>query len=196
MSTTEIMTEPSICIPRTLNNVSWRDVKDTFEKLLGKGAVERVDIVSRRDEESPFCRIFVHMRYWAVNDETVAGWRQTLIDGGEIKVVHNHPWFWKCVASRVAKPVKTNISSAPYIMKDTPAPKATDHTVADHLPDSIARAVAPAVSRVQSQDNEDANEYSGARMQAADEGICARSVTPLLIKRYAPNGGSKPFCPG
>ena len=27
------ITEPSICIPRTLNNV-WRDVKETFEKIL------------------------------------------------------------------------------------------------------------------------------------------------------------------
>ena len=186
MSTTEIITEPSICIPRTLNNVSWRDVKETFEKLLGKGTVERVDVVTRRDEESPFCRIFVHMRYWDMTNESVAGWRQTLVDGGEIKVVHNHPWFWKCVASRVAKPVKTNVSSAPYIMKDDATTKPSNHTVADHLPDAMTSVVAPAVSRVQSQDNDDANEYSGARMQAADE----------RIKCYAPNGGSKPFCPG
>ena len=118
--TDQIITEPSICIPRTLNNVSWRDVKDTFEKLLGKGTVERVDIVTRRDDDSPFCRIFVHLRYWPLTEKGVADWRQTLLDGGEIKVVHNHPWFWKCVASRIPKPEKKNVSAQPYIMPPTP----------------------------------------------------------------------------
>tara|TARA_B000000557_G_scaffold71815_1_gene56788 strand:+ start:1599 stop:2084 length:486 start_codon:yes stop_codon:yes gene_type:complete len=114
------ITEPSICIPRTLNNVSWRDVKETFEKILGKGTVERVDIVTRRDEDTPFCRIFVHMRYWPVNDQQVAAWRNTLMNGGEMKVVYNHPWFWKCVASRIPKPEKKNVSAQPYIMPPTP----------------------------------------------------------------------------
>jgi len=123
MSTDQIITEPSICIPRTLNNVTWRDVKDVFEKLLGKGTVERVDIVTRRDDESPFCRIFVHMRYWPVDQPGVAAWRQTLVDGGEIKVVHNHPWFWKCRASTVAKPEKKKaVSSEPYIMAPDKVP--------------------------------------------------------------------------
>lgn len=126
---TDIITEPSICIPRTLNNVSWRDVKETFEKILGKGTVERVDIVTRRDEDSPFCRIFVHMRYWPVKDQQIAAWRNTLINGGEMKVVYNHPWFWKCVASRIPKPEKKNISAQPYIMPS--ADKAPDDNVKD-----------------------------------------------------------------
>lgn len=138
MATETIITEPSICIPRTLNNVSWRDVKETFEKVLGKGTVERVDIVTRRDDDSPFCRIFIHLRYWPVDQPGVAAWRQTLVDGGEIKVVHNHPWFWKCVASRVPKPEKKkNVSAEPYIMA-TPAPSARqNHVVADHLPEAM-----------------------------------------------------------
>lgn len=128
MSTEPIITEPSICIPRTLNNVTWRDVKETFEKVLGKGTVERVDIVTRRDDDSPFCRIFIHMRYWPINEPGVAAWRQTLVDGGEIKVVHNHPWFWKCVASRVAKPdKKKNVSAEPYVMDVRPVGR--DHGV-------------------------------------------------------------------
>ena len=124
MMADQIITEPSICIPRTLNNITWRDVKDTFEKVLGKGTVERVDIVTRRDDDSPFCRIFIHLRYWPVNEPGVAAWRQTLVDGGEIKVVHNHPWFWKCVASRVAKPdKKKNVSAEPYVMGMTATSK-------------------------------------------------------------------------
>ena len=113
------ITEPSICIPRTLNQFSWRDVKDTFEKLLGKGTVERVDIVTRRGEDTQFCRIFVHMRYWPVNDEQIAAFRNTLMNGGEMKIVYSRPWFWKCVASRIPKPEKKNVSAQPYFMPPT-----------------------------------------------------------------------------
>lgn len=121
-----LITEPSICIPRTLNNVGWREVKETFEKILGKGTVERVDIVTRRDDDSPFCRIFVHMRYWPIDNPQVAKWRQTLVDDGEIKVVYKHPWFWKCVKSRLPKPEKKTVSANPYIM--TPEAESDDTT--------------------------------------------------------------------
>ena len=116
-----LITEPSICIPRTLNNICWRDVKNVFEAILGKGTVERVDIVTRRDDDSPFCRIFVHMRYWAVNVPEVADFRDALLAGETRKVVYNHPWFWKCAASRTAKPIKTRVSAEPYIMRDDSA---------------------------------------------------------------------------
>jgi hypothetical protein len=121
---TSLITEPSICIPRTLNNVGWREVKEVFEKIFGKGTVERVDIVTRRDDDSPFCRIFVHMRYWAVNVPEVAAFRNALLASETRKVVYNHPWFWKCAASRTPKPVKQRVSAEPYIMMDS-APTAT-----------------------------------------------------------------------
>ena len=122
MTDHKVITEPSICIPRTLNNVSWRDVKDTMEAVLGKGTVDRVDIVRSKHDEQ-FCRIFIHMRYWPTTDPKVVAVRETLINGGEIKVVYNHPWFWKCSASRVAKPEKKKrVSSEPYIMTETAVP--------------------------------------------------------------------------
>jgi len=128
-SANQVITEPSICIPRTLNNVSWRDVKETMEAVLGKGTVDRVDIVRSKHDEQ-FCRIFVHMRYWPMTDPKVAAVRETLVSGGEIKVVYNHPWFWKCQASRCAKPdKKKRVSADPYILTDSPPPE--KHTVAD-----------------------------------------------------------------
>ena len=117
-----LITEPSICIPRTLHNVTWRQVKDTFEQLFGRGTVERVDIVTnKREEGSPFCRIFVHMRYWPVNLPEVADIRKRLTDGEIIKVVYDNPWFWKCSASRTPKPER-NIRTAPYIELSSAAP--------------------------------------------------------------------------
>lgn len=117
-----LITEPSICIPRTLHNVTWRHVKDVFEQLFGRGTVERVDIVTnRREESSPFCRIFVHMRYWPVNLPEVADLRKRLLDGEIIKVVYDNPWFWKCSASRTPKPER-NIRAPPYIEVSSGAP--------------------------------------------------------------------------
>ena len=117
---TQVITELSICIPRTLANITWRQVKDTFEQLLGVGTVERVDIVTQKTETyQPFCRIFVHFRYWPNTPESM-GIRQRLIDGETIKIVYDNPWFWKCSASRVAKPERNTVKHAPYVEFTTP----------------------------------------------------------------------------
>jgi hypothetical protein len=110
-----VITEPSICIPRTLHNITWREVKDVFEQVIGRGTVERVDIVaSKNNESTPFCRIFVHFRYWPTTPN-IAALRQRLLDGETIKVVYNNPWFWKCVTSRVPKPTRELPKTTPYI---------------------------------------------------------------------------------
>ena len=101
---TEVISEPSICIPRTLNNITWRTVKDAFEAIIGKGTVERVDLIGDRNGE-PFCKIFVHMRYWPNEGEGV-NIRERLLGGETVKIVYDNPWFWKCSASRLPKPVR------------------------------------------------------------------------------------------
>ncbi len=58
------------------------------------------------------------MRYWAQDNEQVMAWRRQLMEGNELKVVYKHPWYWKCVASRLAKPEKKKVSADPYIMAD------------------------------------------------------------------------------
>ena len=110
----KLITEPSICIPRTLHNVAWREVKDTFEGLFGKGTIDRVDIVPVRNLDKPMCKIFVHFRYWPTNDEAMA-YRQSLLDGDTLKVWHDFPHFWKCSASRASKPERNMPKQAPYI---------------------------------------------------------------------------------
>lgn len=112
---TTIITEPSICIPRTLNNVTRYQVKEVFEAVIGRGTIDRVDIVaSRQSDSQPFCRIFVHFRYWPNTPEIMAV-RQRLIDGETVKIVYDNPWFWKCSASRVAKPQNNRPKTAPFI---------------------------------------------------------------------------------
>lgn len=113
-----LINEPSICIPRTLANVTWFQVKETFEQIMGKGTVERVDIVSKNiGDNQPFCRIFVHFRYWP-NTPDMISLRERLIAGETIKIVYDNPWFWKCAASRIPKPERSTPRSAPYILFD------------------------------------------------------------------------------
>jgi hypothetical protein len=142
-----VATEPSICIPRTLANVTWFQVKDTFEQLIGRGTVERVDIVSKNtDDSAQFCRIFVHFRYWP-NKPDIMAIRQRLLDGETIKVVYDTPWFWKCSASRIPKPVKTTPKTAPYIeFADSPT-KTSD--------DSGGDSKTPVATQTNSDDNSD-----------------------------------------
>lgn len=112
---TELITEPSICIPRTLNNITWRTVKDTFETILGKGTVERVDLINDRNGE-PFCKIFIHLRYWP-HDEDATLIRQQLLEGETVKIVYDNPWFWKCSASRLPKPQRnTYLDKTPFFV--------------------------------------------------------------------------------
>jgi len=110
-----VITEPSICIPRTLNNVTWRIVKDTFETLIGPGTVDRVDIVKSNGDNQQFCRIFVHFRYWPVKTPASKEIRDRLVSGETIKIVYDSPWFWKCVTSRISKPERTAPKIAPFV---------------------------------------------------------------------------------
>jgi len=143
-----VITEPSICIPRTLDNVAWYDVKNTFETLIGKGTVERVDIVRSRNPQDaqPFCRIFVHFRYWP-NTPEIKAIRQRLVDGETVKVVYDSPWFWKCSASRVSKPERNTPRQAPYLQfegETTPAETTPEST--SLLEEAVSKGLIDAIT--------------------------------------------------
>jgi hypothetical protein len=130
----EIITEPSICIPRTLNNVTRQQVKEVFEIVIGRGTVERVDIVSNRQNDGqPFCRIFVHFRFWP-NTTEIMSIRQSLLDGNTIRVVYDNPWFWRCSASRVPKPINNRPKTVPFI-------ESSGEVVATPTPDEVTSKV-------------------------------------------------------
>lgn len=112
-----VITQPSICIPRALANVSWKDVKDIFEQLIGVGSIERIDLVRSKNDDQ-FCRIFVHVRSWPVNKPEIADMRDRLLAGHTVKLVYDAPWFWKCVQSRIPKPERTKPRQAPFIMDE------------------------------------------------------------------------------
>ena len=103
--------EPSVCIPRVFANIKKTFVKDVFEELFGNGCIERIDMVQKISGNSvKFQRIFVHFKYWSAEPRNQQV-RQRLIEGHQIKIVYDGPWFWKCSASRIPKP-KDKVSTS------------------------------------------------------------------------------------
>ena len=107
MKTMSLLTptsEPSICIPRVFSNIDKTLVKSVFEQLFGPGCIERIDMIQKTTGRSEkFQRVFVHFKYWPVTRRNQSV-RQRLIDGHQLKIVYDDPWFWKCSASRIPKP--------------------------------------------------------------------------------------------
>lgn len=106
MSNSQILSpsQPSVCIPRTFSSITWQQVKEVFEEILGPGCVERVDMVRKTGRgDDRFQRVFIHFKQWP-STQKAQQVRRKLLDGNEIKIVYDEPWFWKCSASRVPKP--------------------------------------------------------------------------------------------
>jgi|LauGreDrversion4_2_1035121.scaffolds.fasta_scaffold364012_2 hypothetical protein len=101
------ITRPSICIPRTFPTIRGEQTKravfNTF-KDLRIGHIDRIDTVHKTDKHGErFCTVYVHLT-WNTRDNLARETRQKLIDGQEIKIVYDEPWFWKCTASTIEKP--------------------------------------------------------------------------------------------
>tara|TARA_B100000902_G_scaffold385930_1_gene427909 strand:+ start:539 stop:1033 length:495 start_codon:yes stop_codon:yes gene_type:complete len=142
-------TEPSICIPRTFPNISWKRVKDVFEQVLDAKCVDRIDMVRRRaNDGSEFKRVYVHFKYWP-GDTQSQDVRQRLLDGNDIKIVYDDPWFWKCSASRVPRPRESGRRnrSRPFIKPNSTAAAAATATLSPPTaPPCVASCPSPSCS--------------------------------------------------
>jgi hypothetical protein len=90
---------PVLCIPRVYPNISEGRIRKIFDDL-DMGTLERVDIVSKTSEKGDkFNRVFVHFKKWN-NSENSNIARERLLNGKEIKIIYDEPWFWKISAYR------------------------------------------------------------------------------------------------
>jgi len=88
---------PSICISRMYSNITRRDVTSTFESILGKGCVDRIDMILKRDGMQSYQCVFVHFNPSFTHTTRRAAYiAERLNKGKNIKIVYNDPWFWKC----------------------------------------------------------------------------------------------------
>ena len=103
----EAVSSPSICIPRTVPTIRGEQTKravfNTFRDL-HVGYIDRIDTVHKTDKHGErFCTVYIHLK-WNMDNELARETRQKLLDGQDVKVVYDEPWFWKCTASTIEKP--------------------------------------------------------------------------------------------
>ena len=104
--------EPSICIPRVFKSTTRKDLFAVIERL-DLGAVERIDMVPKTNERNEsYYKVFIHFKKWS-NTAMAQATRTKLLQGEEVKIVYNEPWFWKCTASRVEKPAFRDYTAPP-----------------------------------------------------------------------------------
>ena len=93
---------PSLCIPRVFSNWTESRIRRIFDDL-AMGEIQRIDVISKTTEKGEkFNRVFVHFKRWFSNQNSDMA-RERLLNGKEIKIVYDDPWFWKVSAYREAK---------------------------------------------------------------------------------------------
>ncbi len=90
---------PSLCIPRVFLNIDENQIRNIFDEL-NIGIIHRIDIVKKTTEKGEkFNRVFIHFACWFETENALIA-RNRLLDGKEIKIIYDEPWFWKVSAYR------------------------------------------------------------------------------------------------
>ena len=90
---------PVMCISRVYPNISESRIRRIFDDL-NMGTIDRIDMVSKQnDKGEKFNRVFIHFQRWH-NTENGRVTRDRLLNGKEIKIIYDDPWFWKISAYR------------------------------------------------------------------------------------------------
>ena len=77
---------PSICIPRVFAEITRRQVKETFAKVLNnEDCIERIDMIRKNRNNDSYQRVFIHFKYWP-NGERSTMLKDRLLSGKDIKV--------------------------------------------------------------------------------------------------------------
>lgn len=101
---------PSLCIPRVYSNIDEARIRRVFEEL-DMGDIQRIDVIGKTNEKGDkFNRIFVHFKQWNASENANIA-RERLINGKEIKILYDDPWFWKVSAYR--EPVRSSGATKP-----------------------------------------------------------------------------------
>jgi hypothetical protein len=108
---------PIICIPRVFSNINEPRIRRVFDEL-NLGIIERIDLVSKTTEKGEkFNRVFVHFKKWNSGGNAEIA-RERLLNGKDIKIVYDDPWFWKVSAYRQpAKETRQKAHSTPKPQK-------------------------------------------------------------------------------
>jgi hypothetical protein len=99
--------QPILCIPGVFANIKEERIRRIFGDL-NLGDVARVDIVvpkkpvGAEEKENKFNRVFVHINW--NNTPSAVACRKKLLEGKEVKIIYDEPWFWKVSAYKPPAP--------------------------------------------------------------------------------------------
>ena len=93
----------SICIPSIERNISSFDIKKTFEKL-EIGIINKI-IIKKKNKYSS---AYIYLQKWNINNKKAKKFHQKIIEGEEVNLIYEFPWFWKCRANHDIRELKFN----------------------------------------------------------------------------------------
>jgi hypothetical protein len=102
---------PSLCIPRVFPNITKDRIFNSF-KDINIGYIEQIDTIVCTDKSGQkYQRVFVHLQW--NNAAHSIQMRQRALEGKEVKIVYDEPWFWKVSANRATKATQTRPQTRP-----------------------------------------------------------------------------------
>lgn len=99
---------PSLCIPRVFANITRDRIKTVIQEL-NIGEIDRIDLIVKTGVTGEkFQRVFIHLKSWSQSENAIIA-RQRLLQGKEVKIIYDEPWFWKVSANRSTPSYHKNV---------------------------------------------------------------------------------------
>jgi hypothetical protein len=120
---------PALCIPRALGKITQDELYKII-KSSGLGDISKIVIkpkefvlpkwertaaataaASERQQTVCYNNIYIYFKKWNTDDPRVRKYRDNIVNGKTIKIVHNAiptPIFWRCVAANFTSRNKIN----------------------------------------------------------------------------------------
>ncbi len=96
--------QPSICIPKVDKNISKNFIYNVFNNLQF-GNIKKIDIVyHNKSRNHNFSRVFIHFHRWYTDIPIIKTYYDKLINGENLSIVYNDPWFWKLFLYQPSNP--------------------------------------------------------------------------------------------
>jgi len=109
-----------LCIPRTDANISEPVVRNIFNNL-NIGSIGRIDLVKKQNEKGGcYMRIFIHINKW-YNTENANIAKERLLNGKDIKIIYDDPWFWKISVYKAPVSNSVPVSNSTHVSNSAPA---------------------------------------------------------------------------
>ena len=118
----------SMCIPRVYSNINERRVRKIFYNL-GYPEIEEIDFVKcegvnkQTGRPQSYNRVFIHFKVMEISCQTttIHASINKILDGEQVKIVYDDPWYWMVSLSKSVRPEKR--PAPPRIVLEDPREK-------------------------------------------------------------------------